>query len=89
MCGFYNFQEDKLKELAQGLPVAGEPIVDDDISDTEFKALNPPVQNKKKSLQKRRKLKEAREDERKKFSDKIEKKKVSDIYRLNYFTTAF
>jgi hypothetical protein len=76
-----NFQEEKLKELAQGLPVAGEPIVDDDISDTEFKALNPPVQNKKKTLQKRRKLKEARDDERKKFSDKIEKKKVSDIYR--------
>ena len=60
--------------MAQGLPVAGEPIVDDDISDTEFKALNPPVQNKKKTLQKRRKLKEARDDERKKFSDKIEKK---------------
>jgi hypothetical protein len=76
-----NFQEEKLKELAQGLPIAGEPIVDDDISDTEFKALNPPVQNKKKTLQKRRKLKEARDDERKKFSDKIEKKKVSDIYR--------
>lgn len=77
----HEFQEEKLKELAQGLPVAGEPIVDDDLSDTEFKALNPPVQNKKKSLQKRRNLKLVRDDERKKFSDKIEKKKVSDIYR--------
>jgi hypothetical protein len=63
------------------LPVEGEPMVDDDISDTEFKALNPPVQNKKKTLQKRRNLKAVRDDERKKFSDKIEKKKVSDIYR--------
>lgn len=51
----------------------------------EYKAINPPTRrDKKKTLQKRRRLREAgiADGERKKL--RVEKKKVSDIYRLRY-----
>ncbi|XP_059475519.1 ribosome biogenesis protein NOP53 [Neocloeon triangulifer] len=75
-------EEEKLKELAQGLPVPGEEVVDDEVFDSEYKALNPPVINKKKTLQKRKRLQTAREDQLRRFSEKMEKKKISDIDRL-------
>lgn len=51
----------------------------------EYKAINPPTRrDKKKTLQKRRKLREAKHSEAERKRLRIEKKKVSDIYRLVY-----
>lgn len=49
----------------------------------EYKAINPATRrDKKKTLQKRRKLRESNIAEAKRKKLCIEKKKVSDIYRL-------
>ncbi|CAB3370897.1 Hypothetical predicted protein [Cloeon dipterum] len=75
-------EESKMKEMAEGLPIPGEEVVDEDLSDSEYKALNPPVLNKKKTLKKRKNLKKVKEEQMQRFNAKMEKKKVADIYRL-------
>lgn len=51
----------------------------------EYKAINPPTRrDKKKTLQKRRRLREAGIAKGERKNVRVEKKKVSDIYRLRY-----
>ncbi|XP_012285471.1 ribosome biogenesis protein NOP53 [Orussus abietinus] len=76
----------RFEELSQGLPfqtegTANEPESEDD--DPTVKSVNPPVKNAKKTLVKRRKLKEQKELAHKRAQEKIEKRKVADIYKLN------
>lgn len=74
-------QESWLSEMSEGLHHE----VNYEENGGEYKAINPATRrDKKKTLQKRRKLREAKhaEAERKRFL--IEKKKVSDIYRLRF-----
>ncbi|KAK6622174.1 hypothetical protein RUM44_001981 [Polyplax serrata] len=76
-------EKDWLSEMTVGLTMTKE---ESDIDDGEqYKALNPPVRNKKKTLQKRRKQKEALKLKEKLKNQKIEKKKLSDIYKLRIF----
>lgn len=68
-------------EMSEGL---NQDQVKEEESDGEYKPLNPPVQNKKKTLQQRRKQKEQVEQERMRRQAKLEKKKVADIYKLKF-----
>jgi nucleolar protein 53 len=74
-------QETHLAELAEGLPVPGQEEVKEELdsSDSEYRALNPPVKNRKKTRQQRRRLKEAHVEMLKKEANKVEKKKLTDI----------
>lgn len=74
-------QESHLLEMSEGLPSSQPTDPEPEGSDSEFRALNPPVQNRKKTLQKRRRLKAARDEAMQKIANKLEKKKISDIYR--------
>lgn len=56
----------------------------DSDSDGDFKAINPPVENKKKDPKQRRKQKEQRAILDKRFKAKQEKKKTADIYKLKF-----
>lgn len=51
----------------------------------EYKAINPPVQNLKKDRKQRRIQKEQKQQEKARREAKIEKKKLSDMYRLKKF----
>jgi hypothetical protein len=71
--------------MSEGLPFAtpaGEDVVSEG-SDSEYHAANPPVQNRKKTVQKRNRMKAAHKEQLKKDAAKVEKKKISDIYRYN------
>ncbi|XP_063221840.1 ribosome biogenesis protein NOP53 [Bacillus rossius redtenbacheri] len=78
-------EADWFSEMSEGLPFSEKIEVKDEPSDDdEYRAVNPPTQNKKKTLKKRRKLKEAREEEKARIQAKIEKKKTADIYQLRF-----
>ncbi|CAH0559562.1 unnamed protein product [Brassicogethes aeneus] len=68
-------------EMSEGLPDKTS-AEDNEASDNEYSAVNPPVKNKKKSVQQRRKQKEQRELELKRRVTKIEKKKIADIHQV-------
>lgn len=73
-----------LKEMSEGLPL-NLPVEKSDNhgdEDTTVKSVNPPTKNEKKTLQKRRKQKEERQMKLQRKQNKIEKKKVADIYKL-------
>lgn len=72
--------------MSQGLPETCENKTEQDTqeeseTDSEYRAINPPVKNVKKTLQKRRKLKEAKVEQLHQKDSRLEKKKLSDIYR--------
>lgn len=70
-------------EMSEGLPSKkGTNFKENENSDTEYKAINPPVENKKKTLKQRQKQKKHLELERKKTTNKKEKKKITDIHQL-------
>ncbi|XP_015190544.1 PREDICTED: uncharacterized protein LOC107074041 [Polistes dominula] len=78
-----------LKELAEGLPCKEDKEQsnsdnnnDDTDIDHDIKSVNPPVKNKKKTLVTRRKQKEQKILANKLAQAKLEKKKISDIYKL-------
>nr|CAD7256462.1 unnamed protein product [Timema shepardi] len=76
-----------LTEMSEGLPTQLEPEVKEErlSDDDEYRAINPPAKNKKKTLKQRRKIREAKKDElKRKHVDKVEKKKASDIYKLRF-----
>ncbi|XP_053975384.1 ribosome biogenesis protein NOP53 [Hylaeus volcanicus] len=70
-----------MKEMSVGLKPEenDESIIDDD---PEVKSINPPVENRKKTLVQRRKQKEQKELAHKIQREKLEKRKLSDIYKL-------
>lgn len=74
------------EEMSEGLPQphnpADNPTQSDADTDDEYKAVNPPVQNKKKDHKARRKQREQIEEREKLKRQKIEKKKITDLYRL-------
>lgn len=49
--------------------------------DNEYKAINPPVKNKKKDHKARRKQKERIQERERLKREKIDKKKITDIYK--------
>lgn len=51
---------------------------------TEYRAINPPVKNKKKTLQQRNKQKKLLKLQKAMNTAKQEKKKVADIYKLGF-----
>lgn len=67
------------EEMTQGFPIHSEDEVDNDISDSEFKTLNPPVRNKKKDLKQRRKQKESKLRNARMSLEKQELKKLKDL----------
>ncbi|XP_058802040.1 ribosome biogenesis protein NOP53 isoform X2 [Phymastichus coffea] len=76
--------EDNLKEMSEGLPLQDEKTIsDEEDSDPNIKSINPPVKRDKKTLQQRRKRKEQRMLEHQIKKQKLEKRKVADIYHLN------
>ncbi|KAK2587379.1 hypothetical protein KPH14_003096 [Odynerus spinipes] len=85
-------EKSTLKEMSEGLPVkdqteASKSNNDDDNDNDEdidpnITSVNPPVKNKKKTLVARRKQKEQKMLAHKIAQAKLEKKKVSDIYKL-------
>lgn len=67
------------EEMTQGFPINAEDEIDHDLSDGEYKALNPPVRNKKKDLTQRRKQKESRLRNARTAMQKQELKKLKDL----------
>lgn len=71
--------------MSAGLPQPHNPATDpdptDEPSDNEYKAVNPPVRNKKKDHKTRRKQKERLLELERLKRQKIEKKKITDIYK--------
>lgn len=49
---------------------------------SEYSTVNPPVKNMKKDAKQRRKQKEQKQLEKERRSARVEKKKLSDVYRL-------
>ncbi|XP_028138186.2 ribosome biogenesis protein NOP53 [Diabrotica virgifera virgifera] len=75
--------EDWLISMSEGLPSKSNIVSDNEEgSDTEFKSINPPVKNVKKTLKQKRKHKEHLELEKARKAVKLEKKKVTDIHNL-------
>ncbi|XP_049784662.1 ribosome biogenesis protein NOP53 [Schistocerca cancellata] len=81
-----------LSEMSEGLPAkekeTSEVTDEENNGDNEYKAINPPVRNLKKSKQKRRKMKEAQMEELKRKQAIIEKRKIADIYKLRFVQKA-
>lgn len=77
--------------MSEGLPSKTgtniEENVTNELSDNEYKAVNPPVTNSKKTLKQRRKQKEQLELDRQRRLVKLEKKKITDIYKLEDIKT--
>lgn len=67
------------EEMTQGFPINSEDEIDNELSDTEYKALNAPVRNKKKDLTQRRKQKESRLRNARTAMEKQELKKIKDL----------
>lgn len=79
-------QQQWIVEMKQGLPDKDNNDIikkeDSDVSDTEYKAINPPVKNKKKDHKARRKQRERLVERERLKLEKINKKKISDLYKL-------
>ncbi|XP_026804896.1 ribosome biogenesis protein NOP53 [Rhopalosiphum maidis] len=75
-----------IEELTEGLPGFTDNSVKEVTEDTsEFKAINPPTTRDNQKTTKKRKIqRRLRNEERQRMNAKIEKKKVSDLYRLRY-----
>ncbi|XP_050299531.1 ribosome biogenesis protein NOP53 [Anthonomus grandis grandis] len=74
-------QSEWVIEMSEGMPSKneGNNLEDEDLDRI---SINPPVQNKKKSLKQRRKQREQLQLEKERKSIKLEKKKIGDIHRL-------
>lgn len=72
--------------MSEGLPstdgTTGSNLETHGGSDDEYRALNPPVQNVKKTLKQKRKQREQKELEKSKLAVRREKKKITDIHNL-------
>nr|XP_003707503.1 PREDICTED: uncharacterized protein CG1785 [Megachile rotundata] len=77
-------EENALKDMLEGLKPEENNDSDKD-DDPTVKSVNPPVRNEKKTRVQRRKQKEQKALAYKKQQEKLEKKKVSDIYKLRLF----
>ncbi|OXU30476.1 hypothetical protein TSAR_013546 [Trichomalopsis sarcophagae] len=77
---------DNLTEMSEGLPLPNQKQDDDSDEDNDpnVRSINPPALNVKKTLVQRRKQKEQRKLQQQRLKQKIEKRKVADIYHLNH-----
>ncbi|XP_066144584.1 ribosome biogenesis protein NOP53-like [Euwallacea fornicatus] len=77
-------QGEWLVEMSEGMPsdTNKELEIKKEVDDLDHISVNPPVQNKKKSLKQRRKQKEQLELEKQLKAKKLEKKKVGDIHTI-------
>uniref|UniRef100_S4PG29 Ribosome biogenesis protein NOP53 n=1 Tax=Pararge aegeria TaxID=116150 RepID=S4PG29_9NEOP len=79
-------EENWREEMSAGLPQPHNPATDpdpeDEPADNEYKAVNPPVRNKKKDHKTRRKQKERLAEREVLKRKKIDKQKITDIYKL-------
>lgn len=80
---------DWLVEMSEGLPSQEGTSVEENQEDGEptddestYKTVNPPVENKKKSVKQRRKQKEQKELQKALLAKKLEKKKIADIHQI-------
>jgi nucleolar protein 53 len=81
------------EEMCEGLNLPGlnnekadqENVEDEEDNDEEYKALNPPVKNRKKDKKAKRKKSEAIERENQKQRVECELKKLKDINKINEF----
>nr|XP_023027716.1 ribosome biogenesis protein NOP53-like [Leptinotarsa decemlineata] len=72
-----------LVEMSEGLPSKdGTNTEENDASDGEYKPVNPPTRNLKKSVKQRRKQTEQLELAKARRALKLEKKKITDIHEL-------
>lgn len=72
--------------MSAGLPQPHNPANDSGSeTDNEYKAVNPPVKNKKKDHKARRKQRERLEEKERLKREKIDKKKITDLYRWGAF----
>lgn len=76
-----------MKEMSEGVPVldaeAAKPDVESTDDNNEFKAINPPItRDKKKDLKTKRKAREEKQKQTTRMLAKIEKQKITDLYRL-------
>ncbi|XP_076652703.1 ribosome biogenesis protein NOP53 [Halictus rubicundus] len=71
-----------MNEMSEGLNLENENTVEDIDEDTDVKSVNPPVKNAKKTRVQRRKQKEQRALAHRIEKEKVEKKKLADIYKL-------
>lgn len=76
-----------MKEMSEGVPVldaeAAKPDVESTDDNNEFKAINPPItRDKKKDLKTRRKAREEKQKQTSRMLAKIEKQKITDLYRV-------
>jgi len=71
------------EELTEGLPGFTDDTIKEVNEDTsEFKAINPPTtRDNQKTIKKRKIQRRLRNEERQRMNSKIEKKKISDLYR--------
>lgn len=68
--------------MSVGLHQPHNPSKDPDTdTDDEYKAVNPPVKNKKKDHKARRKQREQLKEKERLKREKVNKKKITDIYR--------
>ncbi|KAJ2954593.1 hypothetical protein O0L34_g2888 [Tuta absoluta] len=72
------------EEMSVGLPQPHNPTNDssDSETDNEYKSVNPPVKNKKKDHKARRKQRERLQEKERLKREKIDKKKITDLYKL-------
>lgn len=72
-----------MDELTEGLPGFTKDVVEELNEDTsEFKAINPPTTRDNQKTSKKRKIqRRLRNEERQRMNAKVEKKKISDLYR--------
>jgi len=72
-----------IEELTEGLPGFTDNLDQEVVEDTsEFKAINPPTTRDNQKTTKKRKIqRRLRNEERQRMNTKIEKKKISDLYR--------
>ncbi|XP_050422025.1 ribosome biogenesis protein NOP53 [Adelges cooleyi] len=76
-----------IEELTEGLPGFNNETTIDEINEdtSEYKAINPPTTRDNQKTQKKRKIqRRLRNEERQRMNVKIEKKKISDLYKLRF-----
>ncbi|CAH1176756.1 unnamed protein product [Phaedon cochleariae] len=72
-----------LVEMSEGLPSKeGTNVEENEASGDEYKSVNPPTKNQKKTLKQRRKQKEQLDLAKARRTLKVEKKKITDIHQL-------
>lgn len=83
-------EENRIQELTEGLPMWNSKEQNDESDQNEgrdgnlVKSVNPAVKREKKTRQQRRKQREQKDLLKRQQEKKIEKKKITDIYRMRF-----